>query len=378
MNHNHRQQRDQHDDLIQLEQAIRNKQLTGNRTIDRLISTVPRPDASRRDALEAYLVAQLTPESERKESDLMDMPVEFKRKNKPKPRHRGRIIGIAVVTLALTTLAGIFIFPRPSLHVRQFGSGFISPENTSEAEAAFSIATRLSAEATRDAGTASASNITGSDGMMFTATAIIREATLAQIAPTLTAIDAANAHLEGLSESQATATANAIFANMSLSGDERTATALIQEVTQVYVDQTATAAMILGSPVPLATPTPEPNLFIAPQTIHIPIIRMVAYDDRTQSVFAEGQRLLLFTELRLTKYESVRRVEEAGDLSAIETPLLSSTARIVRINEGPVGSVPLATIEVQVEASEYAVLKWFVENTNMQFLFIASPIVTQP
>lgn len=412
MNENHRHE---YDDITRLEQAIRDKQPTGNRTIDRLVSTVPRPDASRRDALEAYLVAQLTPESELKESEYMDRPVEMKRKNKPKPKRRGRNIGIAaIVSIGLTmiTLAGAFLFPRPTLH--QFGTIYISPERTPELHPALLIATRLSAEATRDAGTASANDITESDRMLLTATAIIREVTLTQIAPILTAIEQENAlqarlngdqktataliqevtqvyvdqtaQASGLSREMLTATAiihqatqivsdataQAISANQPKSDDEMTATALILEVTQVYIEQTATMQRILGSPVPLATPTPELRFGGVRPTVRIPMTRLIPYDNRTVSpaLFTDNKRLVLLVELRLTQHASILGEVESNDRDSIERPIIAASARIVDVYQAEIGDIPY--IEVGVDSSEYPLLKWFVDSTNVQFLFIAS------
>lgn len=411
MNENHRHE---YDDITRLEQAIRDKQPTGNRTIDRLVSTVPRPDAGRRDALEAYLVAQLTPESELKESAYMDMPVEMKRKNKPKPKRRGRNIGIAaIVTVVLTTLGGLFLFPRPT--IQQFGFGYITPERTRELHPALLIATRLSAEATRDAGTASAINLTGNDGMVLTATAIIREVTLTQLAPILTAIEQENALQASLGEDQKTATAliqevtqvyvdqtaqasglsremltataiirqvtqvvsdataQALSANQPKSNDEMTATALILEVTQVYTDQTATMQRILGSPVPLATPTPELRFGGVRPTVKIPMTRLIPYDNRTVSpaLFTDNKRLVLLTELSLTQYASIIGEVESNDADSIERPIIATSARVVDVHQAQIGD-DISYIEVGVDSSEYVLLKWFVDNTNVQFLFIAS------
>lgn len=398
MNQNHDHE---YEDMIRLEQAIRDKQLTGNRVIDRLSATVPRPDPSRRDALEAYLVAQLSPESERKESVLMDMPVEMKRKNQPR-RRRGW--GIAAIVTIVLAIGGAFVLPN-RLQTTQFGSGrsvFIQPERTRDLASAMLTATAIVAEMTRDAENAS-EGLVGQPEM--TATAIIRQATLMQIAPTLTAIESANidnlritqvlatetARFSRVSDDEKTATAliqevTDVFFDQTLtaqiifaapgSNDALTATALLYEVTQVFADQTATAAaatsMRFASPELLATPTPEPNLSAVRQTIWIPMTRLVPYDNRTVSplFFTDNKRLVLLTELQLTQYEPILGEAESGNTPSTERPIIAASARIVDVNQENIGAIPM--IEVQVDPSEYELLKWFVESTNVQLLFIAS------
>lgn len=312
--------------MMEVERAIRDKTPTGDPVIDRLLDTVPRPDESRRAALEARLIARLFAEYEGDEP--MIEPVDpNKRKIRP-PAPRRRLLVRAAAATTMLVVGGFAVigvlnyfgwanFSYPYYGAASYGEAFVTPDPFD---------------------------------LVLTATAIIAEST----------------HI----------------AEMRASGimdDELTATALIQEVTQQFIAQTRTAEYIFGTEAwpSSATPTPAPPIIAAtataqPNTLRIPISRLVAYDaGRGPSGLALGGRLVLMTELRATRYSGAREPGETVDLGSAETPIIAASARITAFPEGERIDAD-STLEVQVDPAEYAVLDWFVNSTSMQLLYIAS------